>query len=143
MNLEITNYAYGEKPKVTLPDPDFLKLLTEPGMRKLVSDHYDLLRQSGVRNLFPKDAEEFEQAKLRSSDFLIQICGGPEHYNINRGQPMLTRRHAPFSITLESRTIWLECYKSVLSQLSLPVNLIQSFWDYINVFSIWMVNTEL
>ena len=57
MNLEINTYEFGEKPKVSLPDPQFLILLTEWGMRKMVSDHYDLLRQSKVKELFPSDDE--------------------------------------------------------------------------------------
>ena len=141
MTFDINNYEFGEKPKVTLPDPEFLNLLTEQGIRKMVSDHYDLLRQSNVKGLFPPEEIEFEAAKLRSSDFFIQILGGKEYYNINRGHPMLTRRHSTFSITLSARQIWLECYISVLSNLDIPESLVSSFWNYLNIFSIWMVNT--
>ncbi len=142
MELKINEYRFGERPPVTLPDREFLKLLGEEGIRKMVSRHYDLMRESDIKHLFPPTDEEFEKAKLRSSDFMIQITGGPEYFNQNRGKPMMTKRHAPFTITREGRRTWLSCYRQALLETGLPEDLIRSFWDYINVFSIWMVNTE-
>lgn len=142
MELNINEYSFGERPPVTLPDWDFLKQLGEEGIRRMVSRHYDLMRMSAIKHLFPPTDEAFEKAKLHSSDFMIQICGGPDYFNQNRGKPMMTRRHAPFEITAEGRRIWLQCYRQALLETGLPENLIRSFWEYINVFSIWMVNTE-
>ncbi len=143
MELTITEYKLGERPPVTLPDREFLKQLGEAGIRNMVSRHYDLMRQSAIKHLFPPTDEEFEKAKLRSSDFMIQITGGPEYFNQNRGKPMLINRHAPFAITTEGRKIWLSCYRIALLETGMPEHLIRSFWEYINVFSIWMVNTEI
>jgi hemoglobin len=142
VELTISHFEFGERPQVTLPHPLFLQLLKEEGLRKLVSDHYDLLRQSKVKGFFPLEDEKFELAKKHSADFFIQICGGPMYFNENRGKPMLIKRHAPFAITPEARLIWLECYKTVLLKLELPENVLLSFWNYINVFSSWMVNTH-
>jgi hemoglobin len=55
---------------------------------------------------------------------------------------MMVRRHAPFAITPKARAIWLTCYQSLLSNLDIPDDCIQSFWSYLNIFSAWMVNTE-
>ena len=141
MNFTINPYEYGQRPPVTLPSPEFLELLTEQGMRKLVSDHYDLISQSEIKQLFPRIEEALDKAKQRSSDFFIQICGGHPYFNENRGKPMLAKRHTTFAITQEARVVWLKCYQEVLSKLELPEEVIQSFWNYLNVFSIWMVNT--
>ncbi len=141
MNLSINTYQYGDRPEVTLPDRMFYKVLGEEGIRKMVSRHYDLLRESSIQGLFPVEDEEFELAKLRSSDFMIQICGGPDYFNQHRGSPKLINRHAPFSITPEGRIVWLNCYKQALLELPIAENIILSFWNYINVFSSWMVNT--
>jgi hemoglobin len=140
MNFTINQYEFGQRPPVTLPSPEFLKLLKEEGIRKLVSDHYDLLAQSEIKHLFPRIEEQLEKAKQRSSDFFIQICGGHPYFNENRGKPMLAARHAPFSITPEARIVWLKCYQEALSKLNIPEEVLQSFWNYINVFSFWMVN---
>jgi len=142
MELKINEYSFGERPAVTLPNREILKVLGEEGIRKMVSRHYDLMRQSEIKKLFPPTDEAFEKAKLHSSDFIIQICGGPDYFNQNRGKPMMTKRHASFEITAQGRRIWLECYRQALIETGLPNHLLLSFWEYINVFSIWMVNTN-
>ena len=141
MQLIITDFEFGEMPQVTLPNPMFLGLLKEAGVRELVNNHYNLLRKSKVQNLFPSDDMKFEEAKKHSADFFVQILGGPKYYNENRGQPRLPDRHSPFAITLEARKVWLNCYRELLLKLELPEEVVMSFWDYINVFSIKMVNT--
>lgn len=141
MNFTINQYEFGLRPTVTLPSAEFLKLMKEEGIRKLVSDHYDLLSKSEIKHLFPRIEEQLDKAKQRSSDFFIQICGGYPYFNENRGKPMLASRHAPFEITAEARIVWLKCYIEVLSKLTIPEQVIQSFWNYINVFSFWMVNS--
>lgn len=142
MKLEIKEYQFGERPQVTRPNREILTILGEEGIRKLVDDHYSLLRESEIGAMFPPDDKEFEAAKLRSSDFFIQILGGPQYFNQNRGEPMLVRRHRPFKITTEGRKIWLECYQKLLPKLGLSDELLMSYWNYLNVFSSWMINTE-
>ena len=142
MELKINNYKMGERPDVTIPVRDFLKQLGEEGIRKMVSRHYDLMRVSDIKHLFPESDEDFENAKLRSSDFMIQICGGPDYFNQHRGKPMMINRHAPFKITPQGRIVWLTCYRQALIETGLTETLILSFWEYINVFSAWMVNAE-
>ena len=141
MELQINNYKFGERPEVSKPDPEFYKQLGENGIRNMVSKHYDLLRLSPIKHLFAKDDAEFELSKQHSADFMIQICGGPDYHRQHRGKPMMADRHAPFSITPEGRIIWLNCYKQVLLELQVPENLVLSFWNYINAFSSWVVNT--
>jgi len=142
MDFSISQFEYRQRPPVTIPSPEFLKVLTEDGIRKMVSDHYDLLINSEIKQLFPRNEEALIKAKQNSADFFIQICGGPTYYLENRGRPMLAQRHAVGSITPEARIVWLQCYIKVLSKLGLPDDLIQSFWNYLNVFSFWMVNSK-
>ncbi len=142
MQYIITPAQIGQRPEVALPNPQILEYLGEEGMRKMVSDHYDLLKQSNIRGLFPPSEKGFELAKQHSADFFIQICGGPRYFDQNRGAPRMVARHAPFEITVEARRIWLESYIMILSSLDLPEDLKQSFWNYIDIFSIWMINTE-
>ena len=142
MDFTINQYEFRQRPAVTIPSPEFLKVLTEEGIRKMVSDHYDLLSKSEIKHLFPRIEEALDKAKQRSSDFFIQICGGHPYFNENRGKPILAKRHAPFAITSEARIVWLKCYQEVLSKLDLSEEILQSFWNYLNVFSFWMVNTK-
>lgn len=142
MELTINNYAFGERPEVTKPTTEFYKQLGESGIRKLVSRHYDLLRVSKIKHLFAKDDADFELTKQHSADFMIQICGGEDYYHQHRGKPMMIKRHASSQITPEGRIIWLNCYKQALLELDISEKAILSFWNYINVFSSWMVNTD-
>ncbi len=141
MEFTISYYTPGELPQVTLPSNELFIILKEEGIRKMVSDHYDLLIESSIKDLFPKNPIALEKAKEHSADFFIQICGGPEYFNKNRGRPLLKKRHMPFKINSEGRTEWLNCYKQVLEKMDLPENVVQSFWNYLDVFSKWMVNT--
>ena len=142
MDFSINQYEFGQRPAVTIPSPEFLEKLGENGIRQLISDHYDLLSQSEIKHLFPRIEEALDKAKQRSADFFIQICGGHPYFNENRGKPLLARRHAPFAITPEARIVWLKCYQQALSKIDLPDDVMQSFWNYLNVFSFWMVNTK-
>jgi hemoglobin len=142
MELSITNFEFGSRPEVTMPDKAILSILKEEGVRKLVGDHYALLKKSSISDLFPKDDLAFDLVTKHSADFFIQIFGGPPYFNENRGKPMLINRHAPFAITPEARVVWLECYCEVLLKLKINEEVVISFWNYLNVFSHWMINTS-
>lgn len=145
MNLQITQAMFGVRIPVTKPIPEFLLEVGEIGIRKLVSDHYDTIKTSDISHLFPMDAKEFEDAKKHSSDFFIQICGGPAYFNQNRGAPQMVGRHAPFRIDAKARQTWLELYKPLILELEeqgITSKSLQSYWNYLDVFSSWMVNTK-
>ena len=145
MNLDITQVMFGVRPPVTKPIPEFLIEVGEEGIRNLISNHYDRLRVSEISHLFPMDEKEFEEAKIHSSDFFIQICGGPAYFNQNRGAPQMVGRHAPFRIDAHARKVWLEQYKPLIEQLEkdgITATSLQSFWAYLDIFSSWMINTK-
>ncbi|RXJ86652.1 globin [Arcobacter sp. CECT 8985] len=142
MQYTMTNGQVGTRPPVSLPNPKLLEVLGEDGIRKMVSDHYDLLKESNISGLFPPTEEGFAKAKEHSADFFIQICGGPKYFNEKRGAPMMAARHSPFKINQEARRIWLESYAIVLNELDISDDLKQSFWNYIDIFSIWMMNSN-
>ena len=54
-------------------------------------------------------------------------------------------RHAPFSIDAKARERWLELYRPLLEELKeqgVTETSLNSFWGYLNIFSIWMINTQ-
>lgn len=141
MKFQISKYTPGERPEVTLPTQEIYRILGDEGIRKLVKDHYDLLAKSDIKNLFPQDTPRLERAVKNSSDFFIQICGGPMYFNKNRGRPMMNKRHLPHKITTEAREVWLDCFNLAIQKQNLPNEVALSFWNYIDVFSMWMVNS--
>lgn len=142
MKLTISKYTPGERPDVPLPGSGLFKIMGEEGIRKLVSDHYDLLMTSPVKELFPDDEKGLKKAKKNSSDFFIQVLGGPMYFNRNRGRPMMYKRHLPHKITPDAREEWLDCYRQALLQREgIPEEDVRSFWNYLDIFSMWMVNS--
>lgn len=145
MNLEIVYGEFGVRPPVSKAIPEFLVEIGEEGLRQLVSDHYDALKESEIKHLFPLDDAEFAMAKKHSADFMIQICGGPAYFNQNRGAPQMVGRHAPFRIDAKARETWLKMYQPLFVELhkkGITEKSLESFWNYLNVFSLWMVNTK-
>ena len=145
MNLEISQAQFGVRPPVTKPIPEFLLEVGEDGIRELISKHYNAIKQSDISHLFPIDDVEFEKAKVNSADFFIQICGGPKYFNTNRGAPQMVGRHAPFRIDAKARQTWLELYKPLIIELKeqgVTETSLNSFWGYLNIFSIWMINIQ-
>jgi len=146
MTLEITPGQLGVRPPVTKPHPGFYLQVGEERFRKLVDDHYELIRVSDIGFLFPiHDEDDFEAAKKHAADFFIQICGGPDYFNQTRGTPQMVGRHAPFRIDEPARRRWLEFYAKLLPALleeGIEEEYIQSFWNYLDIFSIWMINTS-
>ena len=53
----------------------------------------------------------------------------------------MVARHSPFKITPEARVVWLELYKGLIENLEIEDQLKLSFWNYLDIFSIWMINT--
>jgi len=146
LDFSIQPYTEGVNPPVTKPNPAFLQDITEQGMRDLLDRFYMGLFESPIKNIFPQDKEEMRIAGQHSADFFIQICGGPPYFNQNRGAPQMRGRHAPFRITPNARLHWLVTFEEALqpiieNKLSSEKN-IQSFWNYLNVFSQWMVNSR-
>jgi len=146
LDFSILPYEEGVNPPVTKPNPGFLTDIGEEGMRALLDRFYMGLFESPIKGIFPDDIEEMKKAAQHSADFFIQICGGPTYFNQNRGAPQMRGRHAPFPISPNARLHWLVTFEEALQpiieqKLSSEEN-IQSFWNYINVFSLWMINTR-
>jgi len=146
LDFSISPYNQGINPPVTKPNPTFLTEITEQGMRDLLDRFYMGLFKSPIKDIFPLNEEEMKIAGQHSADFFIQICGGPQYFNQNRGAPQMRGRHAPFRITPNARLHWLVTFEEALqpiitNKLSSEEN-IQSFWNYLNIFSQWMINSN-
>jgi len=146
LDFSVLPYEGGVTPQVTKPNPGFLADIGEEGMRELFIRFYTCLHESPIKDLFPEDWDDMLKAADNSADFFIQICGGPDYFTQHKGAPQMKKRHTPFAITPESRLHWLACFKEALQLIieekqSSEEN-IQSFWNYLNTFSIWMINAR-
>ena len=146
MKLTITEGQIGVRPPVTKPHPGFLHEVGVERFEKLVYDHYTLIEISDIAFLFPVfDEEDFDEAKRHAFTFLLEVSGGEALFTKERGEHQMVGRHAPFRIDEEGRRVWLELYAELLEPLEaegINPEYIQSFWDYLDIFSMWLVNTE-
>lgn len=138
----IIDVPFGARAEVQRPIPAFYASVGEEGIRTMVDAHYELLRESEIKHLFPvEDEKQFALAKKHAGDFFIQFLGGPNYFQQSRGAPQMVGRHAPFKITQSGRIIWLEKWKEILDKCDAEEAAVTSFWNYLNSFSTWMVNT--
>jgi len=146
MKLKITKGKLGVRPDIAKPHPGFFHEVQEERFRKLVNDHYESIRTSDIAFLFPVfDDEDFAEAQKHAADFLIEISGGPDYFTQTRGEHQMVGRHAPFRIDEEARKSWLNLYIPLLEALEgegISVKYIKSFWHYLDIHSMWMVNTK-
>ncbi len=146
MKLTITQGTIGLRPPVTKPHPGFLHEVGEKKFREVVNEHYEAIKTSDIAFLFPvHDEDDFAEAQKHAADFLIEICGGADYFTQSRGDHQMVGRHAPFRIDEAGRVSWLKLYIPLLEPLAdegITEEYIQSFWDYLDIFSMWLVNTE-
>lgn len=146
MQLTISQAQIDVRPPVAKPHPGFFHEVGEERFRKLVFDHYESIKTSEIAFLFPIfDDDDFAEAQKHAADFLIEISGGPDYFTQTRGEHQMVGRHAPFRIDEKSRRVWLELYIPLLTELvheGITPEYIESFWNYLDIFSMWVVNTK-
>lgn len=127
-------------PEVFFPSNKTYQEIGEVAIRKLVQKHHELVRESKIGHLYPKDDEAFKEATKIIEDFFVQMLGGEEVYTSKRGHPRLRDRHFPFEITEDGRDIWLMCFKKALKESGLPKELLPELWNWVEALSLRMVN---
>lgn len=133
----------GGPPQTERPNPEIFQAMGEENINRMMHDFYSELETSTIREMFPTDLEKSAE---KSAAFFVGLLGGPPRYHERYGQPMLRARHLPFQIDVAARDEWLSCFKRVLADASVrygfPAEHLPAFIDFLEGFSIWMVNTE-
>ncbi len=148
MSLTISPVIKGENVSFRNPPLAFYDAIGgEEGMRELMYDFYDRIYESNIAHFFPQEEAEFENVKVKNSQFFIQICGGPKVYEKETGgmdlNEYMIRVHDDFSITEKSRIEWLGTMRDALNAKAthVPAELVEEFWDYLEAFSKLTVNS--
>ncbi|MDD3343059.1 MAG: globin [Sulfurospirillaceae bacterium] len=132
--------AKAKLPSIIRPSSHFLEKIGADTIAKIVLHHHRLLQKSSIAHLYPTDEVHFLEGVTKASQFLIEALGGGEVYTSVHGAPCMCRTHAPFSIDDHAREVWLMNYKQTLHDLCFPKELIEEFWNWIEPFSLRMVN---
>lgn len=111
----------------------------ETNIRKLVSDFYDLVATSEIQWMFQSD---WDLAKEKQADFLIQVLGGPSYYIEKWGPARMRMRHFVFPISEKERAVWFHCYDEALKNFDFEHEDKVDFLYFLDGFSGWMVNRK-
>ena len=133
-------------PQINPPPASIHAAIGEAGMIGLLRDFYARLAVSDIATLFPRDPEALLAAADKSASFFTGLCGGPPLFAQRHGPPRMRMRHIPFPITLEARDTWLRCFVAALDEApakhGFPAADIPAFVKFLEVFSLWMVNSS-
>jgi hemoglobin len=125
------------------PSREIHGLMGRDNIYRMLEDFYRELGASAVRGLFPKDLLMSSQ---KSAAFFVQLLGGPPEYSERHGPPRMRARHMPFRITRSARGVWLACFERILDRAtadySFPEEHLAGFRQFLQAFSLWMVNTK-
>lgn len=111
----------------------------EGNIRKLVSDFYDLVATSEIQWMFQGD---WDLAKEKQADFMIQVLGGPSYYIEKWGPARMRMRHFVFPISEKERAVWFRCYDEALQKFDFEHDDKIDFLYFLDGFSGWMVNRK-
>lgn len=122
-------------------ESDVYPRLGEAGFDRLITAFYDRVKSDDlIGRMYPPD--DWEAAKDRLRDFLIQRFGGPTRYSDQRGHPRLRMRHAPFSIGPAERDRWLELMAEAIKACDLDPEITQLLWPYFVSTADHMLNRQ-
>src|SRR5699024_3865749 len=99
---------------------------------KYVATEPDLLE------IFPPDLSEAERKQRL---FLTQLFGGAQLYLVDRGHPMLRRRHLEVEVTDERKVLWLKCMNKLLEETGGEEPYRSAIFDRLLMTAEHMVNT--
>lgn len=147
VDYKITKTEFGERPKFDLPNVNFLKTVSEDGFTEMMNDFYDLVIESDIANFFPQEKAEIDRIKHHNTKFFIEACGGTKDYTHQMGHADMIKMHEEFSIPDKARIIWLACWKELLPAVQEKYGVsdedMQSYWDYLEIFSKHLVNVDV
>lgn len=130
-------------PQSKRPNSEIFAVMGQDNIFRMLQDFYERLEKSEIRHLFPANMREASQ---KSAAFFVFLLGGPPLYQQQFGPPKMRQRHLPFIIDEKSRQIWLKCFRETLinsdTKYNFPKEHLEEFYQFLDQFSRWMVNTS-
>jgi len=109
----------------------------------MLRDFYREVGRSSIRTMF---ADDLDAAAEKIGLYFVELLGGPPLYSSRAGAPMLRKRHLPFAIDEDARSVWVECFDRVLDRAvaehGFPPEHLEAFRLFLHEFSGWMVNVS-
>ena len=129
-----------ECPRVPFPSRRIFEVAGERMLRALVLRHHQRLSETPLRTLFPADSKRFLAGVTRAADYAVETSGGPKYYTPHHGKSCMRKRHFPFTIDEAAREIWLRQLWLAFDDVGFPAQIREEYWDWVESFSIRMIN---
>ena len=113
----------------------------ELGITQLVRAFYAQVPTDEIlEKMYPK--QELDLAEQRLRGFLIYRLGGPDQYIVERGNPRLRMRHAPFAINQAARDRWLKLMSQALRTVSFPNEITEGLEKFFAETATFLINRD-
>jgi len=123
------------------PSREIYTRMGRENLYRMIEAFYGELGASEIRSMFPAD---LAASSKKSAAFFAQLTGGPQEYTERHGPPRMRARHLPFRITPQARAVWFACFERILARavkdFAFPAEHLEGFRQFLEKFSLWMVN---
>lgn len=129
-------------PPISAPSHLFLKSVGQETLIKVILHHHSLLRQIAVVNFYREEYQSFMEEVTKIAHFMIEAFGCGQIYTKEYGQSAMSLTQKPFYMDENSREVWLRLFAKTLREMAFPQTMLAEFWNWIELFSLRMLNTS-
>lgn len=129
-------------PPISAPSHLFLKSVGQETLIKVILHHHSLLRQIAVVNFYRQEYQSFMEEVTKIAHFMIEAFGCGQIYTREYGQSAMSATPKPFYMDENSREVWLRLFAKTLREVAFPQTILAEFWNWIELFSLRMLNTS-
>ena len=128
-------------PPIKAPSLLFLQSIGQEKLTRLIVHHHSLFRQIAAVNFYQKEYQTIMDEVTKAAHFMMEAFGCGKIYTTEYGLDMITNGQKPFLMDERTREIWLNLYIKALRDFDFPKKILAEFWDWIELFSLRMLNT--
>ena len=128
-------------PPIKAPSSLFLQSIGQENLTRLIVHHHSLFRQMAAVNFYLKEYQTIMDEVTKVAHFMMEALGCGKIYTNEYGLDAMSTMQKPFLMDARTREIWLKLYIKTLRDFSFPKKILAEFWDWLELFSLRMLNT--
>ncbi len=128
-------------PPIKAPSSLFIQSVGHENLTRLIVHHHSLFRQMAAVNFYQKEYQTIMDEVTKAAHFMMEALGCGKIYTMEYGLDGMLNGQKPFLMDEQTREIWLKLYINTLRDFSFPKKILAEFWNWIELFSLRMLNT--
>lgn len=110
---------------------------------KTILYHYTLVRNIASKNFYQKEYQDFMNEVTKIAHFMTEALGCNTIYTHEYGFMVKTNfENLPFMLDEKMRELWLNAYVKTLKEMNFPQKNLPEFWNWLELFSLHVLNTS-